>query len=401
MALRTLVLTVSYPSRASYYQDWQQAFEAHPAFAAETVNIFRTGARRRVRRIIGDYDLVVLLHSCTADSLLYIEPLAAALQARRGRLLSFVGNEVNLPSSPMAPKIAFLASVRPDFVATQLPLEAGAFLYEECAEAVIAVPHALNPEAFRPTRALDDRAIDIGARSYRYLAMLGDDDRNRIFDYFQANAGALGLAVDMSTDHRFDGGGWADFLNRCKATIATEAGSWYIERDDATVNAIRAYLAGGRRGITLSADTGLKRLAHRLPYPVKAVLRQLLRQGPIRYEGVADERVAFDEIYERFFRDKPRCPAYGKCISSRHFDAIGTKTLQIMFPGRFNDILEADRHYLALAPDFSNAAEVVEKLCDLAFRRRMVDEAYDHVHAHHTYARRLDALVATIERKAP
>ena len=395
-AIRTLVLSVAYPSRASYYDDWREAFEAAPAFAVDCANVFHGGARRRVARRLGDYELIVLLHSCTADSLYYITPLAGALQARRGRLLAFIGNEVNLPSAPIAPKRAFLKSIAPDFVATQLPLEAGDYLWGDCGGRVIAVPHALNPDAFRPERPCAERPVDLGTRSYRYLAYLGDDDRNRIYDFFREHRFASPPTLDFATDDRFERAGWAAFLNRCKGTVSTEAGSWYIERDDATVTAIRAYFAGQRKGLVVAGDSPLRRLAHRLPYGFKAWLKRLMRAGPLRYEAAADEAMDWAEIEARFFADRPRCPAYGKCISSRHFDAIGTKTLQIMFPGRFNDILVADRHYLALAPDFSNIDDVMYRFRDPDHHCRLVDEAHDFVRAGHTYADRLAALARTL-----
>lgn len=395
-AIKTLLLTVIYPSRASYYDDWRESFEASPHFAVDTANVFRKTARGQVQRTIREYDLVLLLHACNADSLLYVDPLKTALQSRRGRLLAFVGNEVNLPAAPIGEKIAFLKAIGADFIATQLPLEAGKWLYKGCGARVLAVPHALNPAAFEPESDTGVRPIDLGTRTYRYLAYLGDDDRNRMYDFFLNNRFDPPLALDFSTGDRLDRAGWAALLNRCKGTVSTEAGSWYLERDDTTVRAIRAYVAGLRSGMVLATDSPLRRFAHRLPYPVKAALKHILKGGPVQYEAAVDEALDFDEIYARFFKDRPRCPVYSKCISSRHFDAIGTKTLQIMFPGRFNDILEADRHYLALACDFSNIDEVIEQFRDRDARQKIVDETYDYIRAEHTYQHRLDALAIVL-----
>ena len=111
---------------------------------------------------------------------------------------------------------------------------------------------------------------------------------------------------------------------------------------------------------------------------------------------MAEEPLSYEDIYARFFADKPRAPVYSKCISSRHFDAIGTKTCQIMFRGQFNDILKADTHYLVLDDDFSNFDEVLRRFTDLSERRGIVDAAYAHVRESHTYEhrmRRLDALL--------
>ena len=70
--------------------------------------------------------------------------------------------------------------------------------------------------------------------------------------------------------------------------------------------------------------------------------------------------------------------------------------MQIMFPGRYNDILEADRHYLALQPDFSNIAACMARFRDPAERERLTDAAHAHVVAGHTYAHRLTRLAASL-----
>jgi hypothetical protein len=395
--LKTLLLTLEYPSRASYYDDWRDAFVAAPQFDVMVRNIFDRAARAEIERTIGTYDLIVVLHACTADSLLYAEPLAGALAARKGKLVAFIGNELNLPFAPLGAKIAWLRRVQPDIIATQLLEEAGAWLYAEVGARVISLPHALNPTAFQARTPQRDRPIDIGARSFRYLAYLGDDERNRIYDYFAANRFSPKLALDFSTEQRFDRAGWADFLDRCKATVATEAGSWFLERDDATVLAIRDYLGrNGGGGFVIRADSPLRPLAHRLPYRLKALARRVLRGGPIRYEALTAEEADFAEIHARFFAGRPRAPVYAKCISSRHFDAVGTKTVQIMFPGRYNGILDADRHYLALQPDFSNIEAVMARFRDPTERARVAEAAHAHVMGAHTYAHRMAQLAAAL-----
>jgi hypothetical protein len=396
--LKTLLLTLEYPSRASYYDDWRDAFVAAPQFDATVRNIFDRTARAEIERTIGEYDLIVVLHACTADSLLYAEPLASVLQNRRGRLVAFIGNELNLPFAPLHAKIAWLRRVRPDIIATQLLEEAGAWLYAEVGARVISLPHALNPHAFQARTQQRNRPIDIGARSFRYLAYLGDDDRNRIYDHFAANRFEPPLSLDFSTELRFDRTGWAAFLDRCKATIATEAGSWFLERDDATVLAIRDYLASRSNGLVIRADSSLQAFARRLPYALKALARRILRAGPIRHEALTAEEADFAEIHARFFAGRKRPPVYAKCISSRHFDAIGTKTLQIMFPGRYNDILEPRRHYLALEPDFSNIDAVMARFRDPAERERITEAAHAHIMGAHTYPHRMVELAAILSQ---
>jgi hypothetical protein len=392
--IRTLVLYAQYTSRLSYYDDWLDAFRSAPEFAIAAHNIAARREHAAIAEAIEAAELIVLLHSTNGDTTEYIEPFAGALQNRRGRLVTFVGNELNLPGSPIRAKRDLFRRITPDFVATQMLVEAGEYLFADVARSrVIALPHALNPEAFRPVVEHAKRAFAIGVRAVHYVAHLGDDDRNRLHDYFARRDFGPDFRVDISAE-RLNRTGWADFLNNCCGTISSEAGSWYLERDDATVTAIRQYLRETRgSGWIIANDSPWRRLGHKLPWPVRAALRQILRRGLLRHESAVNEDAPFPEIHARFFADKPRSPVYGKCISSRHFDAIGTKTCQIMFPGRFNDILVADEHYIALQPDFSNIDEVMRRFRDVGYRLAMVDRAHAYVMEHHTYRHRIAELL--------
>ncbi|MFW0778064.1 MAG: glycosyltransferase family protein [Rickettsiales bacterium] len=393
--MRTLVLTKIYPHRASYYDDWLDAF-SKPPFNADSFNIMQMGAAKKLASVIDDYELVVLLHACTADALGNIDALSSVLQNRKNKLLVLVGNEGNSPDSPLGKKIAFLQKIDADYIATYLLKETAEWLYSDCRGKVIAMPHALNPEAFKPEMALAQRPIDLGTRTFRYLPYIGDRDRTRIMEYFEERNFNPPLKLDFSTSDRFDRTGWSAFLNSCRGTVSTEAGSHYMDKDDALVIAIRQHVLKGRKGVTLSGQSAIWRLGSRLPYPVKAMIHKLMRRGPITHAAVADEKLDYDEIIEMFFKNAEKCPHYSKVLSSRHFDAIGTKTVQIMFPGRFNDIFKADEHYIALAPDFSNIDEVIEKFRDDSFVKNMTDKTYEFVMDAHTYAHRMDQLASLL-----
>ncbi|MFP5376671.1 MAG: hypothetical protein ACLGIO_07825, partial [Acidimicrobiia bacterium] len=89
------------------------------------------------------------LHSTNGDSIADLSRCRGALDRRRGPLVVFVGNELNLPAVPLAPKIALLADLGAEIVATQVLQEAGEWLYGGRTSAkVVSLPHALNPEAF-------------------------------------------------------------------------------------------------------------------------------------------------------------------------------------------------------------------------------------------------------------
>jgi len=398
--MQTVVLTVEYSTRSSYYLDWMDAFRQSPDFAVTAFNLFRRAERNAARRAIETAELVVALHACSADTLDYIEPVAGALKARRGRLLMFVGNEYNLPWVRLNDKRQFIAAVGADFIATQLLLEAGEWLYEGCGAAVLALPHALNDNAFRRKKDDPARRIDIGGRSARYPIFLGDNERNRIYETFRQLGPEVGLTtdIDSASGSRLARPDWAAFLNDCRGTIGTEAGSWYLDRDDRLVLEIREFLRQRTGGYTLRADGLAHSLSRRLPYGLKVGLRTLLQWLPLRHEAVESEAPDFAEIEARFFTGRPRAPVYSKCISSRHFDAAGTGTCQILLRGRYNDILRADEHYIALDHDFGNVATVIERFRDPGERKRVADNVNAYVRAEHTYRERLAALHRILTR---
>lgn len=387
--IRTVLLTLEYSTRSSYYLDWAEAFACSPLFEVAGFNIFAGGERRAARRAIEGAELVVALHACSADTLQYLEPLAGALQRRRGRFLAFVGNEYNLPWARLADKRGFLRETAADWIGTQLPLEAGEWLYADTGAQVLALPHALNDAVFRRDKPDASRPIDIGGRSARYPVFVGDDERNRVHDRFAALGPKASLKMDIDTENRLDRPGWAGFLNDCRGTIGTEAGSWYLERDDRTALAIRDYVRTQAGGRTIRADGMIHALSRRLPYRVKSWLRASARFSPVRHEAIDDGAVSFAEIEQHFFAGRQHCPAYSKCISSRNFDAAGTGTCQILVRGRYNDILTAGEHYIPLEPDLANAREAIERFRDPAERARVAEAAYALVHDRHTYRHRL------------
>lgn len=395
--MRLLVGYANYTDRLSYFDDWLDAFSAAPQFDTVAVNIVAADAKAKISALLREVDAVVLMHSTNGDTKMYLEPHVEALASRSVPLLTFVGNEVSLPGSPIAEKLELFGRLKPDFVATQLLREAGEYLFGDVVtKGVVAIPHAVNPSVYKPTVAIESRPLDIGVRAARYLPYLGDDDRNRLLQWFADHGSQRGLNVEVS-DERLDRKGWADYLNRCKGTVATEAGTAFLERDDRTMNAIRDYvLAKQPRGVVLRNDSALRKFGHKLPWWMKSLARRLMAGGIVRHEALVNEQLDHCEIFEKFFAGRQPSNPAGKCISSRHFDAAGTKTCQIMFRGRFNDILKADEHYLALDSDFSNIDDVLSCFRDAKERQRIADAAFDLVMSKHTYSHRMQTVYDTL-----
>lgn len=397
--IRLLVLHARYTDQMSYFDDWLDALNTHSQFSIVQFNILHSP--RELRRRLGEVDAVVALHSTNGDTTVYLERHVPALAERRVPLMSFVGNEVNLPNVSMSAKRGVLRQIRPQWIATQLLQEAGEFLFGDLPSlGVVSVPHALNAKVFRPDNARATRPIDVGTRVARYAPHLGDDDRNRIADRFVVIGRQRKFTVDIS-NQRFDRIGWAGFLNRCRGTVSSEAGGWFLERDDQTVAAIRQYMRERSKGREIASNSGLLLVGSRIPPWLRRAARRILGLVGVRFEHdvYAQPRVC-EEIHERFFAGRARPAFYGKCLSSRHFDAVGTKTCQIMFRGRFNDILEADRHYLALDHDFGNLDDVLRRFADEGERVAVTETAHAHVLAGHTYQHRMQQIEGLLRKSS-
>ena len=401
-SIRTAVLHSAYGNRASYYDDWLDAFILADSFDVTSFNLAQRKERKAFIKVVKSFDVIIALHSTNADSLTYAFDIKLALQIRKGILLFLVGNELNLPGLPIKLKIDYLNDVRPEFIGTQLLQESGEYLYSSTGAKIVALPHALNPRAFMPISKITHRPIDIGMRTFNYPStFLGDEDRNRLLQLFLDNPFSPKLEIDIATNKRLNRAGWAHFLNQCKGTIANEAGGYWLEKDDNTILEIKKWLKlryGG--GITIKSTSPLNRLAHKLPWSFRQKLIKLLSGNLIRHEALLGDKVDFEEVFELFFASKPWPPKVtGKCVSSRHFEAAGTKTCQIMIEGRYNDILRANEHYIPLKRDLSNADEAIQKFCDFDFRQAIVERTYQYVMNFHTYKHRIN-LVEELLRSA-
>jgi hypothetical protein len=400
--MKTLLLYSNYTSQMSYFDDWVDAFRHHSNYDAICINLFNNQEQdihKRVNKLISDVNLIVLHHSMNGDTLKYLFPFVSALKNRKGKLVSFVGNEVNLPTFGMAPKIKMLKELETDIIATQLLQEAGEWLYQDCNKSkVISLPHALNPNKFKNTIDVKNRPIDIGTRSARYGVYIGDDDRNAIIQHFYKNN--YGLSVDLGLDNsaqkRFNRDEWADFLNNCKATLSTEAGSFFLEHDDKTVNQIHKYLKNKSNKFLLPNETlGRKLYRAIVPQALRKIVVSLLKSHLIEVNNL-DQDTDFQEIYDKFFAHKSKAPVYTKAISSRHFDAIGTHTLHIMYPGRYNDILVPGEHFFELKRDHSNIDQLKNLLTDEESIKKITEHTYNHVIMNHTHKNRLDQLLKAL-----
>jgi hypothetical protein len=169
--------------------------------------------------------------------------------------------------------------------------------------------------------------------------------KHRIADVVAERAQAHGLKYDISTrsEDAIIGDRWLDFLASGKAVLGCESGSSALDR----------------RG------------------EIQAQIKAMLREDPeVSFAELSARLPAGWDDY-RFF-----------AIGPRHFEAVITKTCQILVEGQYSSILEADKHYIPLRRDFSNLDEVLEKVRDDQYVRDMVERAYDDIYLSGKYTYR-------------
>jgi hypothetical protein len=82
-------------------------------------------------------------------------------------------------------------------------------------------------------------------------------------------------------------------------------------------------------------------------------------------------------------------------ISPKVFEAISLKTALILFEGNYSSVLTPDVHYISLKKDFSNIAEVMEKLQDDAYIETLTEKAYQDIietgkYSYHQFVEQFD-----------
>ena len=328
----------------SYVRDWREAFVASPRLDVDVVNINNLVEYGAALARIREYDLVIVSHAASGDDMTVLRMTERLVARRRGKLVVFIGNEYDL----LDDKIAFLRNASAEFVCSQLPIAAAQYLYGEVeGTRLLEMPHALNPSLYSPQPR--ERSIDIGFIGDIYWPFVGDQERTLLIRHFEESN--HGLRVDIQKK-RIDRVEWAEYLRNTHAIIGAESGTYYLTDRGRVLQRARAYNLDTNRAAT------------------------------------------FEDVYERFFAGVPRVD--GKSISSRHFEPIGTKTCQILLEGKYNGVLQPEVHYIAVRRDLSDVAQAVERFSDVTYRQRIVEQAYEHTMAHHTYQKRVEKLVALV-----
>ena len=82
----------------------------------------------------------------------------------------------------------------------------------------------------------------------------------------------------------------------------------------------------------------------------------------------------------------------GKCISSRHFDAIAAGTWQILAPGKYNDLLIPNSHFTP----YRNPNDLRSLIENEVSRKSFSIQAFEDLSQNHSYGTRVNTVLDKI-----
>jgi hypothetical protein len=187
------------------------------------------------------------------------------------------------------------------------------------------------------TKPDGQRTIDMGYRGrqpYHYMGKAARE-KHEIGTRFLELASGLGLKMDIASEEhkRIYGRQWLEFLANCRATLGVEAGVSIFDIDNV----------------------------------IMPQYQQMVAEKP---------DISFEEVYDKLLFQYDGKGIYYRTISPRAFEAAAVRSCQILFEGKYSEILEPMVHYIPLQKDFSNFDEVIAMYRDESFRRQLTDNAH-------------------------
>jgi hypothetical protein len=183
--------------------------------------------------------------------------------------------------------------------------------------------------------SIRDRSVDIVYRASHLPYWVGSHGqlKHQIGSVVMQHAAELGLRCDISTrpDEVIIGEPWFDFLASGRAVLGCESGSSVLDR----------------RG------------------EIQAKIDALVTEKPDLSFDEASSQMPSGWDDHRFF-----------ALSPRHFEAVITKTCQVLVEGEYEGVFRPNIHYIPLKRDFSNVEEVLKKVKDHSYLQQIVDRAY-------------------------
>lgn len=180
------------------------------------------------------------------------------------------------------------------------------------------------------------RPIDVGYRSREVPYYLGDLGREKriIADRFEAICADQSLRSDISIreSDRFYGSAWVSFLRTSRCVLGTASGASVVD---------------------FTGD---------------------IRRNCERYAGLHPQ-ATYEEVKARFFAEID-WQVVIDTVSPRVFEAAALRCTMVNHEGFYAGILEPDRHYICVKRDYSNIADVVDRIRDHSYCRGLADNAY-------------------------
>lgn len=339
----------------SYADDWVEAFQKYSGANVDIISnpmLVKWGGKFLRSLLSRQYDGIFYMHSVTND-LGFGHSVIQILSNIKGPRFLFMGNEYR----DLAAKVRLGNEGGCAYLLSQLPQDVAEKLYGPFfAGKVLSIPHALNDLIYQPSIPMAERRIDIGYRGEKYPLYLGHDERGQLFQFLSEKAEQHSIRTDIQfgrgNKKRLPRKEWAQFLNNCKCTIATETGAEFLSMSDKLRYSVNAFLEK-------HPDANLETIK-------TTIIEPLLKK---------DNFVS------------------GRAISSRHFDAIGAGTCIISYPGRFNDILKPEEHYIALPYDPNAAETVLVKIFDKNSLQELSKRVRNYVLENHCLRHRVKQLM--------
>ena len=373
----------------SYLDQWKSAW-LNASTKSEVFNLAQSGSIKKLSSKIRQFDLLVVLHTVTADSNSWLEKLSTISDQSRPAMVMFIGNEFSSPFLSTEKRLDLIAKISPEFIATQLQIDSAKWLYERVGSKVIATPPGMP--VLSTNNSSTSRDIDLGFRGFRYPWYLMDNERNNVVDQVLDIFKNHNLVVDASHEKRLNSSEWFNFLSRSRFTVSSEAGAKYIFRDDQIWNPVKEYFATEKKFSALENDVSGMSLLRRIPAPLKSILKKFLsnlgmNQGSLYKPDSKELEKLISLVDLEKYESKN-----GKCISSRHFDAIATGTWQILAPGKYNELLIPNTHF-TLWEATNNFRALIE---NEVLRKSLSIQAFDDLSQNHSYRARVNTVLREI-----
>ena len=325
-------------------------------FSKHDVHIFNPRGNKFNKSLdLNEFDVVVIHYSLVIISDHYLAPdFREKIRYFRGLKIQFIQDDYRWVDK-ISEMMRYLGI---NVLFTLVPRDRISAVWEERLPGVVQfstlagfVPDGI---ASLETVPIESRPVDVGYRGRILPYWLGwlSQEKAWIAQGFLERAAKYGLRCDIAwrEEDRIYGRDWYRFISLCKATLGTESGASITDFDGTIEQQVKWYLQ------------------------VKKYLMN-------------NSEADFFEIHREILE-----PHEGNVmmnvISPRIFEAISLRTALILFPGEYMGIIEPWVHYIPLEKDYSNMAEVVEKLSDTKFLQEITERAYADVVASNRYSLR-------------